>query len=184
MPNCMKSKNNMNKCYSLLHSLKHSLRKKKEAQRSFDILKAWEATRTNLPKDYSRWTKEEKIHMQASLDSWHINCLFSQDLIKETGKSCSDMWDQALDIIEDYEMPHVQFLGQSVPLYNFLTDMNQQISSQVDKVTRLSFWNVDVVKEIIIRPTECSKAMDNFLSKSKSGNEEIAKRIYRCKLNE
>ena len=105
----------MNKCYNLLHSLKHSLRKKKEAQRSFDILKAWEATRTNLPKDYSRWTKEDKIHMQISLDSSHINCLFSQDLIKETHKSCSDMWDQALDIIEDYEMPDVEFINQSVP---------------------------------------------------------------------
>ena len=94
------------------------------------------------------------------------------------------MWDQDLDIIEDYEMHHVQFLGKLVPLYNFLTYMNQQISSQVDRVTRISFWNVDVVKEIIIRPTECSKSMENFLSKPKSGNEEIAKRIYRCKLNE
>ena len=53
--------------------------------------------------------------MQDSLDSWHINCLFSQYLIKQNGKSCFDMWDQALDIIGDYEMPHVEFLNQSVP---------------------------------------------------------------------
>jgi hypothetical protein len=65
-------------------------------------MKAWEATRTNLPKDYFRWTEEEKIHIQASLDSWHINCLFSRDLIKETSKICSEMWDQDLNIIEDY----------------------------------------------------------------------------------
>jgi hypothetical protein len=66
--------------------------------------------------------------MQVSLDSWHINCLFSQDLINETRKICSDMWDQDLDIIEDYEMHHVHFLGQSVPLYNFVTYVSRKIS--------------------------------------------------------
>jgi hypothetical protein len=43
---------------------------------------------------------------------------------------------------------------------------------------------VDNVKEFITRPTKCSKSIDNFLSKFKSGYEEIAKRIYQCKLNE
>jgi hypothetical protein len=70
-------------------------------------LKAWETKGINLPKDYSIQTKEEKIQIQASLDSWHINFLFTQDLIKETSKSCLYLWDLALDIIEDYEMPHV-----------------------------------------------------------------------------
>jgi hypothetical protein len=123
--------------------------KHKVTQRSFDELKAWETKGINLPKDYSIMTEEEKIQIQASLDSWHINCLFSQDLIKETNKSCSYMWDLALDIIEDHEMPHVQFLGQSVPLSNCLADVNQQISSRTDGITQLNFWNVDVVKEFI-----------------------------------
>jgi hypothetical protein len=67
--------------------------------------------------------------MQASLDAWYNNCDFSQDLIKETSKNCSDLWDSTLDIIEYHDMPHVQFLGQAVPLSNCLTDVNQQKNS-------------------------------------------------------
>jgi hypothetical protein len=102
--------------------------KQKEAQSSFDDLKAWEAKETSFPQGYSILSEEEKIQIQASLDSWHINCLFTQYLIKETSKSYSDLWDLALDIIKDYEMPHVQFLGQFVPLSDFLGDVHQQIS--------------------------------------------------------
>jgi hypothetical protein len=43
---------------------------------------------------------------------------------------------------------------------------------------------MDSVRQFITRPTECSKSIDNFLLKFKSGHEEIAKNIYRCKLNE
>jgi len=52
-------------------------------------------------------TEEDNIHIQDSLDCWNFNCLFSHDLIKETSKSCSNMWDLALDIIGDHEIPYV-----------------------------------------------------------------------------
>jgi hypothetical protein len=100
-------------------------------------------------------TEEEKIQVQDSLDSWYINCMFSHDLIKETNKSCSNLWDLALDIIEDHEMPHVQFLGQSIPLSNCLADVNQQKISRADGITQLNFWNMEVVKEFITKPTKC-----------------------------
>jgi hypothetical protein len=104
--------------------------KKKEFQAIFDNLKIWEAQRTSFPPGYSKMFEEEKIQTQASLDSWQANCLFSQGFIEETSKNCSVLWDSTLDIIEEYKMPHVQFLGKSVPLSNFLTDVQQQVDSR------------------------------------------------------
>jgi hypothetical protein len=71
---------------------------------------------------------------------------FHKDLIKETSKNCSYLWDLDLDIIEYHEMPHVQFLGQEVPLSNCLADVNQQRSSHVDGITQLNLWNVEASK--------------------------------------
>jgi len=52
--------------------------KQKVAQSSFDNLKAWEIKGTSLPKYYSILYKEEKIQIQASLDSWHINFFYTK----------------------------------------------------------------------------------------------------------
>jgi hypothetical protein len=70
-------------------------------------MKAWETKGINIPKDYSMMIEEEKIEVQASLDSWYTNCNFSHDLVKETNKSCLDIWDLTLHIIELHEVPHV-----------------------------------------------------------------------------
>jgi hypothetical protein len=158
-------------------------KKKKELQAIFNNLKIWEVQGTNFPPGYSKMSEEEKIQMQASLDSWQSNCLSSQGLIEEASKNCSVLWDATIDIIEEYEMPHVQFLGKSVPLSNCLTDVQQQADSRENGINTLSFWNLEGVQQFLTRPIECSKEIDNFLSIFSSGREEIAKKIYRCKLN-
>jgi hypothetical protein len=43
---------------------------------------------------------------------------------------------------------------------------------------------MEVVKEFITKLEECLNSIDTFLSKFKSKHEEIAKNLYRCKLNE
>jgi hypothetical protein len=85
----------------------------------------WEAKCINVPKDCSEMIQEEKIQVQASLDSGCTNCEFSQYLVKETINNYSDLLDLVLDNIEDHEMPHVQFLGQTMPLLNCLANVNQ-----------------------------------------------------------
>jgi hypothetical protein len=69
-----------------------------------------------------------------------------------------------VDIIEDHDMPHVQFLGQTVPLSNCHTNVNQQKKWRVERITQLDLWNVDAIKEFISRPTKCSNSIDSFLS--------------------
>jgi hypothetical protein len=61
-------------------------KKKKDLQAIFDNLKIWEAQRTNFPLGYTKMSEEEKIQIQASLDSWQASCLFSQNFIEETSK--------------------------------------------------------------------------------------------------
>jgi hypothetical protein len=51
--------------------------KQKEAQVSFDNLKIWEAQGTGFPPGYSKMYEEEKIQIQASLDSWQVHYLFT-----------------------------------------------------------------------------------------------------------
>jgi len=53
-----------------------------------------------MPKYLSTMTEEEKIQVQASLNSWYTNCTFSHDLIKETNTNCSYLWYIDLDIIK------------------------------------------------------------------------------------
>jgi len=74
--------------------------KQKVARDSFEKIKVWEAKNNNVPNYCSRMNGEDKTQVQASLDSWCTNCEFSQDLIKETNKNCSNIWDLDLDIIE------------------------------------------------------------------------------------
>jgi len=81
-------------------------------------------------------------------------------------------------------MPHVQFLGRSIPLSNYLTDVQQWVDSRENGIINLSLWDLDNVRQFLIWPTKWSKTVDNFLSKFSSGREQIAKKIYRCKLNE
>ena len=47
----------------------------------------------------------------------------------------------------------------------------------------MSFWNLESVQQLLTRLVECSKSIDNFLSKFSYGQEEISKKIYQCKLN-
>jgi hypothetical protein len=63
-----------------------------------------------MPKYLSMMTEEEKIQVHDSLDSWYTHCIFSHDLVKETNKNCLCLWKLTLDIIENHDMPHVQFL--------------------------------------------------------------------------
>jgi hypothetical protein len=86
-------------------------------------LKLWEAHSNTLQTVYTKIVEEEKIQIQASLDSWESTCLFSHNLIEETSKNCSVLWDSTVDIIEEYELPHVQFLGKSIPLLDCLSDI-------------------------------------------------------------
>jgi hypothetical protein len=127
----------------------------KYLQAIFDNLKIWEAQSTSLPPGYTKMSEEEKIQIQASLDSWEASCLFSHNLIEETSKSCSVLWDSTVDIIEEYEFPHVQFLGKSVPLSNCLTDMQQQIDSRTNNINSLNLWTLESVQQLVNRPTQC-----------------------------
>jgi hypothetical protein len=79
----------------------------KVAHKSFDKIRIWEAKNDNMLEGISRMSDEEKIQIQASLDAWFSNCEFSKDLISETIKYFSDIWDSTIDINEDHYMPHV-----------------------------------------------------------------------------
>jgi len=46
-------------------------------------------------------------------------------LIEEASNNCFVLWDETIYIIEEYDMPHVKFIGKSVPLSNCLTDVQQ-----------------------------------------------------------
>jgi hypothetical protein len=118
------------------HRVQMQTKEQKNAQKILIKLKCGKQRIKSVPESVSRMTDKEKIQIQASLDAWFSNCDFSQDLIKETNKNCSDLWDSTVDIIEDHDMPHVQFLGQTVPLSNCLTDVNQQKKSCVDRITQ------------------------------------------------
>jgi hypothetical protein len=65
---------------------------------------------------------------------------------------------------------------------------NKQIQGQMQS-NFLSFWNLDSVQQFLTHPIECSKEIDNFLSRFSSTREEIGKfftfgkKNYRCKLN-
>ena len=98
---------------------------KKELQATFDNSKIWEIQTTYFPLGYSKMFEEENIRIHSSLDSWKENCLFSQGFIEETSKNCLVLWGSVVDIIEEYEMPHVEFLEKSVPLSNFLINVQQ-----------------------------------------------------------
>jgi len=106
-------------------SLNYNLKTKTELQAIFDNLKIWEAQITSFPPRYSKMFEREKIKIQTPLDSRKENYLFSQGFIEETSKNCLVLWGSVVDIIEEYEMPHVQFLEKSVPLSIFLTDVQQ-----------------------------------------------------------
>jgi hypothetical protein len=88
-----------------------------------------------------------------------------------------------MDIIEEYELSHVQFLGKSVPLSYCLLDLQQQVDSRTISVNSLNLWTVKSVQQLVNCPTQCSKKVVNFLSKFSGKQEEIARKIYHCKLN-
>jgi hypothetical protein len=60
-------------------------------------------------------TEKKKLQIQVSLDHWVVDCSNSNDWIKEANKWCYDLWDLDLDVMEDYNFPHVGPIKQDLP---------------------------------------------------------------------
>jgi hypothetical protein len=60
-------------------------------------------------------TEKKKLQIQVSLDHWVVDCSNINDWIKEANKWCYDLWDLALDVMEDYDFPHAGPIKQDLP---------------------------------------------------------------------
>jgi hypothetical protein len=68
-------------------------------------------------------TSKERVQIQISLDTWSNTCAYINDWIDDANQWCSKLWDFVVDIIEDFNMPHVEYLGHASPSQLCITDL-------------------------------------------------------------
>jgi hypothetical protein len=88
-----------------------------------------------------------------------------------------------VDVIEDFNMPHVEYLNQEAPSQLCLADLEQQRDASKEKIALITTWDSNSVNEFITTPGECSKSISVFFSKFKKKDYKIIKRIYQCELS-
>jgi hypothetical protein len=75
------------------------------------------------------------------------------------------LWDIVVDVIEYFNMPHVEY--HATPSKLFLENVDQQRYSSKDNIAQISTWNNNTVHKFITNPAKCSKSISNFFSKFK-----------------
>jgi hypothetical protein len=90
------------------------------------------------------------------------------------------LWDVVVDVIEDFNMPHVGY--HETPSKLCLENVDQQRDAYKDKIARISTRDNSSIHEFITIPTKCSRSISNFFSKFKRKEHIIIKRIYQCEV--
>jgi hypothetical protein len=106
--------------------MKDKLSECKSVQDTFNKVSSWQEKHKIIPGNVSNISELDKLKIQISLDSWMKKLRQSQDLVKDAIKYCSSIWENAVDIIIEFDMPNVQFLGISVLGDSSFSELQQQ----------------------------------------------------------
>jgi len=88
------------------------------------------------------------------------NCKNVSDLIEEGNQRCSGLWDVVVDVIEYFNMPHVEY--HETPSKSCLENMDQQIDASKENSAQILTWDNNSTHDFITTPKECLRSISIF----------------------